>query len=79
MKDEQGKITADSEGMKEIWRKYMEKLLNVENNWDGQVECDKVIGPKCHVDAKEVSKAMSKMKCGKAAGPSGVEPENVSS
>ena len=30
---------SDDDGMKNtIWRKYMEKLLNVENDWDGDVD-----------------------------------------
>ena len=27
-------VGSDSDGMKDVWRKYMEKLLNVENDWD---------------------------------------------
>ena len=39
----------DADGMKDIWRKYiwrkyMEKLLiNVENDWDGEVNCPEVM------------------------------------
>ena len=33
--------------MKDIWRKYMEKFLNVENDWDGNVDCPEVMGPCC--------------------------------
>ena len=36
---------SDANGMKNIWRKYMEKLLNVENDWDGEVDCPEVMGP----------------------------------
>ena len=25
-----------ADGMKNIWMKYMEKLLNIENDWDGE-------------------------------------------
>ena len=32
-------VSAD--GMMNIWRKYMDKLLNVENDWD----CPEVMGP----------------------------------
>ena len=34
---------SDADGMKNIWRKYMEKLLNVENDWDGEVDCPEVM------------------------------------
>ena len=37
---------SDANGMN-IWRKYMEKLLNVENDWDGEVDCPEVMGPHC--------------------------------
>ena len=26
---------------------YMEKLINVENDWDGEVDCPEVMGPHC--------------------------------
>ena len=35
------------DGMKNIWKKYMEKHLNVENDWDGEVDCPEVMGPCC--------------------------------
>ena len=35
MKNDAGNIMSDADGMKNIWRKYMEKLLNVEHDWDG--------------------------------------------
>ena len=40
-----GNVVSDADGMKNIWRKYMEKLLNVENDWDGEVDCPEVMGP----------------------------------
>ena len=39
MKNDTGNGVSDSDGMNNIWRKYMEKLLNVENDWDGEVDC----------------------------------------
>ena len=35
MKNDVRNVVSDADGMKNIWRKYMEKLLNVENGWDG--------------------------------------------
>ena len=72
MKDEDGNIVTDSRGVKEVWRTYMERLLNVENDWDGDVDCDKVEGECCPIMTTEVVKAVRAMKEGKAAGPSGV-------
>ena len=45
MKTDSGNVVSDADGMKNIWRKYMEKLLNVENDWDGEVDCPEVMGP----------------------------------
>ena len=47
MKNDVGNVVFDADGMKNIWRKYMEKLLNVENDWDGEVDCPEVMGPWC--------------------------------
>ena len=35
---------SDADGMRNMWRKYMAKLLNIENDWDGDVDCPEVIG-----------------------------------
>ena len=32
--------------------KYMENILNVENVWGGEVECDLVEGPSCGIPEK---------------------------
>ena len=45
MKNDAGNIVSDADGMKNIWRKYVEKLLNVVNDWDGEVDCPEVMGP----------------------------------
>ena len=37
MKNDAGNVVSDA--MKNIWRKYMKKLLNVENDCDGEVDC----------------------------------------
>ena len=75
MRDTEGIIRVDNNGVKKIWQEYMEKLLNVENEWDKQVECDLVQGPSCRIEEEEVAKALKCMKKGKAAGPSGVVVE----
>ena len=36
---------SDADDMMDIWRKYMEKLLNVENDWDGDVDCPGMMDP----------------------------------
>ena len=75
MKDDEEKITTGSKGVKDIWQRYMEKLLNVENKWDGEVDVGSVQGPSCRITEEEVKKALKKMKPGKAGGPTGVVAE----
>ena len=36
----------------------MEKLLNVENDWDGGVDCHEVMGPHCLISEEEVAAAI---------------------
>ena len=35
--------------MKDIWRKYMEKLTNVKIDLNGDVDCPEVIGHCCFI------------------------------
>ena len=71
MKNDTGNVVSDADGMKNIW-KYMEKLLNVENDWDGEVDCPEVMGPRCLISEEGVAAAIKGLKMGKAAGPTGV-------
>ena len=75
MKNDVGNVVSDADDMKSIWRKYMEKLLNVENEWDGEVDCPEVMGPCCLISEEEVAAAIKGLKIGKAAGPTGVVSE----
>jgi len=34
LKGVSGKVTADEKGIKDLWKEYMEKLMNEENEWD---------------------------------------------
>ena len=36
----------------------MEKLLNVENEWDGEVDCPEVTGSCCLISEEEVAAAI---------------------
>ena len=58
-----------NQSLKKRCREYMEKLMNVENEWNGQVECDVVEGPGEHITETEVEKEIVEMKSGKAGGP----------
>ena len=61
--------------MKNIRRKYMEKLLNVENDRDGEVDCSEVMGHCCLISEEEVATTIKGLNMGKAAGPTGVVSE----
>jgi hypothetical protein len=73
--DDQGRLVIDSEGIKGVWKEYMEKLLNEENDWDKDIICDGIEGRMDEITKKEVQKALKKMKKGKAAGSTGVVSE----
>ena len=34
LKNDQGEIVSDGDEIKNVWRTYMKKLLNEENDWD---------------------------------------------
>ena len=53
----------------------MEKLINVENDWDRILEADIVEGPCELTSEREVEEAIKNMKVGKAAGPSEIVVE----
>ena len=75
VKDEEGAIVSDERGVRERWKRYAERLMNVENEWDGSLECEQVLGPYEEVKAHEVAAALQKMIPYKAAGLSGVVSE----
>ena len=53
-----------------------EWLLNEEFSWNPEdLTADSVVGPPIHIDVEMVVKAITKMKTGKAAGPSGIVAE----
>ena len=75
MKYDVGNVVSDAHCIKNIWRKYMEKLIHVENGWDGELDCPEVMGPSCLISAEEVAAAIKRFKMVKSAGPTGVVSE----
>ena len=65
-------VLVEADTVKKRWREYMERLLNIENDWDGVLEGDKVKGPCELINEKEVEEAIKLMKAKKAGGPSEV-------
>ena len=77
MKDKDGRLVVSEKDRGKLWKDHMEKIMNVENEWDQMAEADMVEGPVEEVTYEEVIKAMNKMKWGKAAGPSEVNKDMI--
>jgi hypothetical protein len=77
VKDNDGKIVVEETEVKEVWRKYFEKLMNEEFDWnrDSLDSVDAVSGPAELLSVGEIKVAIAKAKSNKAAGPSGVVTE----
>ena len=71
IRDRDGGIEIREEAVREVWRKYFEDLLNVENENEVEEELQ-VEGPIDEISYEEVKDALQGMKNRKAAGPSGV-------
>ena len=67
----------DEEAKKEAWREHYERLLNVEFPWNPEdlSEESPVEGPSEPITLEMITKAISKIASGKAAGPSGIVAE----
>jgi hypothetical protein len=79
VRDDDGNLAfSDAEKLK-AWKQHYSRLLNVEFPWDENslTEEEAVLGPHPHISYETVAKAIDKMKCGKAAGPSGILIEMV--
>ena len=77
MKDKDGRLVVSEKDLGKLWKDHMEKIMNVENEWDQMAEADMVEGPVQEVTYEEVIKAMNKMKFGKAAGPSEINMDMI--
>ena len=69
LKDKSGNINMKLETIKKRWREYIEQLLNVENDWDGIVECGIVEGPRELITEMKVEKRIGQIKSRKVGGP----------
>ena len=72
LKDESGVVKVSVDDRKKIWKEYMGKLMNVQNEWSYNIDASKVEGAVRRTEVEEVWCAMSCMKIEKASGPSGV-------
>ena len=75
VRNDEGKLTLSiDDKLKEAWESHYQKLLNVEFPWNAENLSEEapVEGPAIKITSEMVSKAISKMKSGKAAVPSGI-------
>ena len=79
VKNDAGQLSLDEEAKKEAWRGHYERLLNVEFPWTPEdlSEESPVEGPSEPITLEMITKAISKMASGKAAGPSGIVAEKL--
>ena len=77
VKNDAGQLSLDEEAKKEAWREHYERLLNVEFPWNPEdlSEESPVEGQSEPITLEMITKAISKMASGKAAGPSGIVAE----
>ena len=73
----QGELSLDDSDRMKAWVEHYNSLLNVEFPWDEEALSDAppVKGPFPCITDKLVTKALDKMKSGKAAGPTGIVVE----
>ena len=45
MKNKDGRLAVSEKDRGKLWKEHMEKMMNVENEWDQMVEADMVEGP----------------------------------
>ena len=72
-----GRLGFIEEDRAKIWKEYMEKIMNVENEWNRMVETDLAEGPVEKVVRNEIVEAIQSMKSGKATGTSEVSVEMI--
>ena len=57
-----GKLCFSEKERGKVWKDYMERIMNGENDWDYNVEGDAVVGLVFCVSREEVLQALNEMK-----------------
>ena len=63
MKDKDGRLVVSEKDRGKLWKDHMEKIMNVENQWDQTAEADMVEGPVEEVTYEEVIKIKGSKLC----------------
>ena len=79
VKNDAGEMSMSEEAKHNAWAEHYERLLNIEFDWNPDHLANKppLEGPPIPITIDMVKKAISKMKSGKAAGPSGIVVEMI--
>ena len=72
MRGSDGKVCFSEKERGKVWKDYMERIINEENDCDRNVEGDAVEGPVVYVSREEVLQALNEIKAGTAPGCSEV-------
>ena len=74
VRNDDRKLTLTVDDKLKAWQSHYQKLLNVEFPWNAANTSEEapVEGPAIKITPEMASKAISNMKSGKAAGPSGI-------
>ena len=79
VKNDAGEMSMSEEAKQNAWAEHYKRLLNVEFDWDPDHLSNEppLEGPPIPITIDMVKKAISKMKSGKVAGPSGIVVEKI--
>ena len=77
MRGSDGKLCFNETERGQVWKDYLERIMNAENDWDRNVEGDAVEGPVVCVSKEGVLQALNEMEAGKVPGPSNVSLELI--
>ena len=75
MRGSDGKLCFSEKERGKVWKDYVGRIINEENDCEHNVEGDAVEGPVVCVGREEVLQALNEMKTIKAPGPSDVSLE----
>ena len=79
MKNDAGAMSMSEEAKQNAWAEHYERLRDIEIDWDPDHLSNELLleGHPITITIDMVKKAISKMKSGKAAGPSGIVVEMI--
>ena len=72
LKNEYGKVVVEPDEVKQRWKDYLKRLVNIENDWNGFDVEDVCEEPQNLIAVAKVLTAIGRLKCNKAGGPSGL-------